>query len=386
MSRHWCHERWRKLYLRESLDQQAWAWQVRGLRDLCIRIADDDGHLATSVDNLLTALRGGEELREAIDVLLDDGFLVEEDDCLVVRNLPVAQENPRVPRLELVAETGSEAEPKENSDASEEYKSAPTETKQERRRRLARDRAQKSRNRKKGVTESAPQSARDSAPERTEVRTQTVTESVTEHDEPRAVSGQVDLTDKVSKPDLLDIQSSCDSARERTGVRTQRRDESSRSSVTHIRNLEEALAHPTKEAAQYLVANPHMKDWLQPHKWPDVQLLMERLCGAMGWHKPRWNKPDGDTMRMVEALAEFSTEELDRAIDAAPRDKFLREKAKGLSAITPVVIRQLLAGPKAARGERRRGPLPVQPSHGTTQSLRDRLGVKNLAEEEQDDV
>jgi len=39
----WAKERWRKLYLREALDQRLWSVMARGLRDYLIRLAEDDG-------------------------------------------------------------------------------------------------------------------------------------------------------------------------------------------------------------------------------------------------------------------------------------------------------------------------------------------------------
>jgi hypothetical protein len=37
----WSKERWRKLYLREALEQRLWSVMARGLRDYLIRLAED---------------------------------------------------------------------------------------------------------------------------------------------------------------------------------------------------------------------------------------------------------------------------------------------------------------------------------------------------------
>lgn len=87
----WGRERWRKLYLREPVDQELMAWQARGLRDLLIRLADDDGRVARDVAALTLRLRAGHELAPHVDALIEDGFLVAQEGGLYVRNLPRAQ-------------------------------------------------------------------------------------------------------------------------------------------------------------------------------------------------------------------------------------------------------------------------------------------------------
>lgn len=154
----WHRERWRKLYLREPLEQEALPWYVRGLRDLLIRRAEDDGFLARSGDALQAALRGDDLFREAVDTLVDDGFLAERDDgSLFVRNLPVAQGD---------------------DDEDPEPAVPENETPLERRRRLARVRAKAARVRAKGTV--ASRTERDG--ERDDVRTVVRTQSVTERD------------------------------------------------------------------------------------------------------------------------------------------------------------------------------------------------------------
>jgi hypothetical protein len=124
---HWHRERWRKLYLREPVDQELMPWQVRGLRDLLIRLAEDDGRVARDLHALTLRLRAGHELAPHVETLLEDGFLVATEAGVYVRNLPVAQGD-------------------EDPDDVEEEATGPTnETKADRRRRLARVRAKRAR-------------------------------------------------------------------------------------------------------------------------------------------------------------------------------------------------------------------------------------------------
>lgn len=94
----WERTRWRKLYLREPKDQEIWAWQTRGLRDLLIRIAEDDGRVGRDVDALRRLLRAGDELDVHVQELLADGFLEQRGDGVFVRNLPEAQTPATPPR------------------------------------------------------------------------------------------------------------------------------------------------------------------------------------------------------------------------------------------------------------------------------------------------
>jgi len=95
----WSKERWRKLYLREALDQRLWSVMARGLRDYLIRLAEDDGALIRDADDPLEALllalgAHADEanlVRGAIVLLRRDGFLSGGPRSMFVRNLPAAQ-------------------------------------------------------------------------------------------------------------------------------------------------------------------------------------------------------------------------------------------------------------------------------------------------------
>ena len=95
----WAKERWRKLYLREALDQRLWSVMARGLRDYLIRLAEDDGALIRDADDpveaLLLALDAHADeadlVRGAIVLLRRDGFLSGSSRSMFVRNLPTAQ-------------------------------------------------------------------------------------------------------------------------------------------------------------------------------------------------------------------------------------------------------------------------------------------------------
>lgn len=93
------HERWRKLYIRESTEDRLLPVLMRGLRDYLIRHADDDGTLlakteqpATDLARALGAHPGESELVEShIVSLLDDGYLSHRKGRLWITNLVKAQ-------------------------------------------------------------------------------------------------------------------------------------------------------------------------------------------------------------------------------------------------------------------------------------------------------
>ena len=108
----WTKERWRKLYLREALEQRLWSVMARGLRDYLIRVAEDDGALIRDSDDpveaLLVALGAHAEeaelVRAAIVLLCRDGFLAVGTRSIFVRNLAAAQAwEPRVVAAEAEA-------------------------------------------------------------------------------------------------------------------------------------------------------------------------------------------------------------------------------------------------------------------------------------------
>ncbi len=95
-------ERWRKLFIRENAQQRAiWPLMQRGIRDYCVRLADDDGTLAIvlrcgdPVEAVLSVLGAHpaeqEHARAAVAGLLEDGFLLAEDGRVSVARLAEAQ-------------------------------------------------------------------------------------------------------------------------------------------------------------------------------------------------------------------------------------------------------------------------------------------------------
>jgi len=330
----------------EPLYQQAWPWETRALRDLLIRVADDDGRLGSRAD-VLEALRGGPTLLEALERLLEggDGFLIEEEaGVLFVKNLPEAQGTGRPSRRDH-HEEGLEGE-----------------TKEERRRRLARERTRRSR---RARTESVTDATAERDAERDMVRTQVRTESVTERDMPRAVSGSSELKQQVQSQIYLE-----DLADEDSQVRTRQRDSVRTESVTRgaavsvtrdararLPSLEVALTIPVRERCQLLLAQEHLSQWCEPHAWPEVVSFHRRAREAMGLGDMAlapW-RTDSTTRAIIQLLAVYPEEKLEEALRRAPADEFVRG-LRDVGQWTPRVVRQLLGPPKLARKGQQRQP------------------------------
>jgi hypothetical protein len=108
--------------------------------------------------------------------------------------------------------------------------------------------------------------------------------------------------------------------------------------------LDESLELAIQERAQILVDNPHAR-WMQAHKWPEIVAFAEGISTALGWHRPRLTSPDLPALKkLVELHAAFTADELLEAIEAAPGDSWLREKAKGLGSLSVQVVGNLLNG------------------------------------------
>ncbi len=92
-------ESWRKLYLRENLDQQGWPLFARGLRDLLVRLAKDDGTVVarttSPADDLAATLKASPDewpmVVDAAERMLVDGYLLHETGRLFIARHEDAQ-------------------------------------------------------------------------------------------------------------------------------------------------------------------------------------------------------------------------------------------------------------------------------------------------------
>lgn len=351
----WSKERWRKLYLREALEQRRWSVMARGLRDYLIRLAEDDGALVRDeddpVDALLEALGAhadeAEFVRSAVLLLCRDGFLALSGRSIFVRNLPEAQTwEPRA----VAATDGPPA------------KAAPASSKERVRRFRERQRA-----------------AADGGGAASTV-TGSVTPDVTGPGE-RVTAGAVDTMSGNATPSrksidpeisqtLLDLQIDKQpahpppSALAREAASTVTRV----TSVTPIassrpqtegdedqfelsRDAKEQSKHGIKERALALRERPGLALTGHPEKWPEVIGVAQAFARGSGLPEYHLGEHASDAgVRSVLGLyaAGFTQVELERVAEFVPKQPWWRSKALGLSSLSPEVVRRNLSAAMAS--------------------------------------
>lgn len=349
----WSKERWRKLYLREALEQRHWSVMARGLRDYLIRLAEDDGALIRDadepVDALLQALGAhadeAEFVRAAIVLLCRDGFLARGPRSLFVQNLPEAQTwEPRVTTAVHVP-----------------GKAAPASSKERVRRFRERQREAANGGSVAGVTGNAPTVTSD-----TSGVTASVTETVTGNAAPSRGSRDPEISQSFS-----DLQTDIQPAHPPRSART--RDEASTvtsvtSAVTQCASVPTESegdddhfefsgnsAEPSKpsvtERALALRQRPTLALTSHPEQWPEVVGVAQAFARGSGFPAHRLGEHGSDAgVRAIVALyaAGFTQLELERVAEFVPKQPWWKSKALGLSSLSPEVVRRNLSAAVAS--------------------------------------
>lgn len=134
-------------------------------------------------------------------------------------------------------------------------------------------------------------------------------------------------------------------------------------------SLEKCLrfdAQPRAKAAiSFFGRNSQLSTWCTPEQWPEVRDLAQRFAESIGCPGTLGTyRSDAGVRTLVELLAMFTASELSQAVERAKTDEFV--SSRGLSALSPEVVRRLVQGvrPKARErpGFARRET--VQPNHG----------------------
>ncbi len=357
----WSKERWRKLYLRETLDQRLWPVMARGLRDYLIRLADDDGALIRDADDpvgaLLTVLGAhgdeAEHVGRAIELLQRDGFLGGGARSLWVRNLPVAQMwEARAPAAVSAPERASAELPSPTSST---------------------ERVRRYRGRLREAASGAPAVAEGNAAEAVSGNAEPVTSCVTSgvsSSVPRNVSsgvtssrgsGNLDSSGtflESQKDKQIDFLPSSERA---SGVTSAVTDDVS-SSVTLRstgeeedddeylkipRSREEALKIRIAARAALVVNQPALAAVIQPERWPEVISVAQvfaRAAGVAEQRLGRYQKDPGVRALVELYAAEFTQLELERVAQVVPTQSWWSAPGKrlGLSSLSIEVVRRNL--------------------------------------------
>lgn len=369
----WAKERWRKLYLREALDQRLWSVMARGLRDYLIRLAEDDGALIRDADDpveaLLLALGAHADeadlVRGAILLLRRDGFLSGSTRSMFVRNLPTAQT--------------WEPRPSVPPDPEAPLRSAPARSSNERVRQF-RERQRQAGNSAGPTLESAQTGTASTTPVTSSVTPSVsspvtgVTSSVT-----AAVTSNVTSSRAYRKPkssqSFLDLQidkqpahrprSSC--ARGVTssvtspvtgvtpavtsGISAPSGKEDDDHQLDFSWDSEEPAKASIRERALALRSQPTLADATHPEQWPEVVGVAQAFARAAGLPDPCLGVYGSDPgVRSILALyaAGFTQIEIERVAAFVPKQVWWRSKMLGLSSLSPEVVRRNLSAAMAS--------------------------------------
>ncbi|MEO8902616.1 MAG: hypothetical protein ABI488_11470 [Polyangiaceae bacterium] len=355
----WSKERWRKLYLREALEQRVWSVMTRGLRDYLIRVAEDDGALirdsADPVAALVAALGAHAEeaalVRAAIELLLCDGFLTGNARSLFVGRLPEAQSWERpTPAAAASAETDTRTAQTTTTVSTERV-----------RRFRERQREAASANRVETVAPGETLDSVSSAPE-------TVSPSVScnvpasRGDRNTKHSGNFLDLQKQKHLDLLPPETRATPV-SRNGpasvspvsVSPARRaeEEEDDDENSKVRG-EERDGDDITARAKRLKSNPELAATLRPERWPEVLSVAQAFASAAGIPKQPLGQYDGDAG--VKALvtlyaAGFTQFELEHVARTVPNQPWWLASGKklGMSSLSIEVARRNLPSGSVAQ-------------------------------------
>jgi hypothetical protein len=356
----WAKERWRKLYLREALEQRLWSVMARGLRDYLIRVAEDDGALIRDSDEPVEALllalgahaEEAELVRSAIVLLCRDGFLVAGARSIFVGNLEAAQVwEPRVAMAEAEALA----------------KAAPVGSSRERVRQFRERQRQAARvpavsvatgNVTAGVTRPVSSG------------TSSVTEAVTGN-----VTSSRGSRNLKSSESFLDLQKDKQTAhpprssrargvtssvtgpaarvtsviKASVSVPTKTEDEDEQLDFSLV--SEERAEPSIRERALAVRDQPALATLTHPERWPEVVGVARAFARASGLPEHGLGEHGIDPgVRAILALyaAGFMQTELESVAEFVPKQAWWRSKALGLSSLSPEVVRRNLSAAMAS--------------------------------------
>ena len=376
----WPRERWRKLYLREAVEQRAWSVMTRGLRDYLIRVAEDDGALVRDAEDPIEALMRAlaphaaevELVRASLCLLQEDGFLSRSGRSLFVCNLQAAQawerrdERP-APQLPDRTAPQEKARPKPSKERVRQFR--------ERQRLAAADRQGRP-----DETNPASDAGTDQA---TAISvTASVTSPVTFVTSNAAagvtndVTGSRGFRNPKSSENFLDLRTESQKDLLPQITRTNRVTSTVTGSVTRVTSAgpaadekkedapidflgrpEEAAQLPIGERATGVQNHPALASVVYPERWPEVLGVARAFARASGFPEPRLGKYERDSgvRAVVELYATgFTQAELEHVAALVPKQPWWSQSGKrlGLSSLTIEVARRNLPGV---------GPPPVSP-------------------------
>lgn len=354
MSRNWAHERWRKQFIREPLQERLWSVVARGLREYLRIVAEDDGTLLCEIDDPISSLvralgpRPDEMqfLRDAVRVLLQSGFLVHENGRLWIPSLPESQAWQR-PSTGDLQEDAPDV-PAEASRATQHGARSSTE----------RVRAHRARKRAEhGATVASPVPPDVSAPVPNVTSSVSCNVSVSRGDRKQdpSHSSNIQKDLQIDHPHQTDVpvtspvsvvasSVSGEAATHVSGTHDEDdegEDDREKSNTT----IEEVLEMPIQKRATLVVDSPDLARRVKPHTWPEVVAVAHALAEAEGQTNALLTCYEHDRgVRNLVALyaTGVSQEDLESVARTVPKQIWWTASGKplGLESLTINVVRR----------------------------------------------
>jgi hypothetical protein len=336
--RDWTKERWRKQYVREPLQHRAWPVMARGLRELLNALAEDDGSLVRDVADPVEALLRGLNpqayevhlVHAAIELLLQDGFLAQDEHSIWIPDLPrsQAQREAMPPAAERTASSV-----------------AARQTSTERVRQF------RERQRNAGAV-SGHVASTPALPVSTVSGSVSPSVSVTDQQDSFLDLDREKNREKGHPPQKRacatpGVSSSVSSSASVTSVSLPSVSETETEEELKKlpRDLKEALALPAAERAALLRRRPELSGKVAPDRWPEVAAIAAAFAEGAGLPKlylGPYEKDEG-VRRVVELLAiGFPQNGLEYVARTVPKQLWWTAGGKrlGLSSLSPEVVRR----------------------------------------------
>jgi hypothetical protein len=119
-----------------------------------------------------------------------------------------------------------------------------------------------------------------------------------------------------------------------------------------LANREAAERIPIRERCEALTKNPHMAEWCEPHRWPEIVRVATELA-QLTKSTPRLSQyhRDSGVRALVDVFAAgFAPDEVCALLPTVVASRYWTESTRGLSSLTAEVLRRAEAGPTQVGG------------------------------------
>lgn len=143
--------------------------------------------------------------------------------------------------------------------------------------------------------------------------------------------------------------------------------------TARLANLGEALKLPIEERSKLLREDASMAPWVRPHEWPEIGEVASALAASSGDRtlaRLSSYNADAGVRAVVELFASgYTLKELVDVAENLPKTGYWTQASRGLSSLSPEVVRRAIRGEPQTRPRPLRGVAPPrQPNRGVDAS------------------